>query len=43
MSFNLATKALFLFQYLAGLEEAFDWNRAYIVRAEAEEAVKFLD
>jgi hypothetical protein len=28
---------------ILGLDEAFDWDRAYILRAEAEETMKYLD
>ncbi len=43
MSFNLATKTLLLFQSLTGLDEALDRDPVYIVRAKAEEALKFPD
>lgn len=36
----MAKKAM---QRILGLDEAFDWDRAYIVRAEAEESMKYLD
>ncbi|MEW6377886.1 MAG: HEAT repeat domain-containing protein [Thermodesulfobacteriota bacterium] len=37
---SVAKKAV---RKILGLDEAFDWDRAYIVRAEAEEAMNYLD
>jgi HEAT repeat protein len=37
---SLVKKAM---RRILGMDEAFDWDRAYIVRVEAEEAMKYLD